>query len=98
MTTISVFVTLGVGRPVIIDISRDAYVAHLVDAVITKLKLDVTADMVLLRFAPNGAGEPAPVLDAFARLSDAGVLEASRLVIEVIHASSSFGAYLTGDH
>jgi hypothetical protein len=63
MSAIPVFVTLGSGQPVIIDIPRDAFVGHLVNAVVAKLKLDVrvTANMtvVLLRlgFAPSAAGE-----------------------------------------
>ena len=95
MSTIPVFVTLGGGQPVIIDIPRDAYVGHLVKVVIAELKLDVTADRVILRFAPSGAGEPCDVLDPFARLAAAGVHDESRLVIEVIRASP-VGACMKG--
>ena len=87
MSTISVFVSRGGGRPVIIDIPRDAFVGHLVKFVIAELKLDVTADMVTLRFAPNGAGEPGVALNPRTTLSEAGVDEKSDLFIEVIDAS-----------
>jgi len=96
MSTIPVFVTLGGGQPVIIDIPRDAFVGHLVKVVIAELKLDVTADMVILRFAPSGAGEPGAVLDAFARLATAGVCEECRLIVEVTR-SSPVGACTKGE-
>jgi hypothetical protein len=92
MSTIPVFVTLGDGQPVIIDIPRDAFVGHLVDAVIAKLKLEVTADKVLLRFAPSGSGEPGAALDPRRTLIEARVVERSDLVIEVTRASP-VGAY-----
>ena len=87
MSTIHVFVTRGGGQPVGLHIARDAFVFDLFDAVIVKLKLDVTADMVTLRFAPNGAGEPGVALNPRTTLSEAGVDEKSDLFIEVIDAS-----------
>jgi hypothetical protein len=87
MSTIPVFVTLGGGQPVIIGIPRDAFVGHLVDAIIAKLKLEVTADMVLLRFAPSASGEPGLALNPRNKLYEAGVGERSDLVIEVIDTS-----------
>jgi hypothetical protein len=88
MSTTPVFVTLGGGQPVIIHIANGAFVGHLVDAVIAKLKLDVTANMVLLRFAPSAAGEPGLPLNPRNKLFEAGVSEMSDLVIEVIDASA----------
>lgn len=96
MVTIPVFATLGGGQPVIIRVASDAYVGDLVDTVIAKLKLDVTADMVTLRFAPSGAGDPGAVLDAFARLAAAGVHEESRVIVELNHAPPA-GASINGD-
>ena len=96
MSTIPVFVTRGGGQPVIIRVASDAYVGDLVKAVIAELKLDVTADMVTLRFAPSGAGEPGAVLDAFARLAAAGVREECRLIVEVTR-SSPVGACTKGE-
>ena len=87
MSTIPVFVTRGGGQPVIIRVASDAYVGDLVDAAIVKLKLDITADMVTLRFAPSGAGEPGVALNGFACIAAAGVHAESRLVIELIHDS-----------
>ena len=94
MPTIPVFVTRGGGRPVPVGlhIARDAYVFDLIDAVIVKLKLDVTADMVTLHLA----GEPGAVLHAFSRLEAAGVHEESHLVIEVIDPPP-VGAYIKGE-
>ena len=86
MSTIPVFVTRGGGQPVIIDIPRDAFVGHLVDAAIAKLKMDVTADLVLLR-----AGESGLALDPRKTLSEAGVGARSDLIVEVTHASSAGG-------
>ena len=91
MSTIPVFVTRGGGQPAIIDIPRDAFVGHLVKAVIAELKLDLTADMVLLRFAPRGAGEPGLALDPRKTLSEAEVGARSDLIVEVTHASSAGG-------
>jgi hypothetical protein len=87
MSTIPVFVTLGGGKPVGLHIATNAFVFDLVDAAIVKLKLDITADMVTLRFAPSGAGEPGVALNPRNTLSEAGVGERSELVIEVIHAT-----------
>ena len=87
MSTIPVFVTRGGGQPVIIRVASDAYVGDLVDAAIVKLKWDITADMVTLRFAPSGAGEPGVALNPRNTLSEAGVDEKSDLFVEVIHAS-----------
>ena len=87
MSTIPVFVTLGGGQPVIIDIRRDAFVGHLVDAAIAKLKMDATADMVLLRLAPGGAGDDGVALNPRKTLSDAGVGERSELFVELNYAS-----------
>ena len=86
MSTIPVFVILDSSEPVIIRIASDAYVGDLIDAAIAKLKLEVTANLIRLRFAPSAAGEPGAVLDGFARLAAAGVREESRLFIEVIPA------------
>ena len=87
MSTIHVFVTLGGGQPVIVDIRRDAFVGHLVKAVIAELRLDVTADMVLLRLAPSGAGGYGVALNPRKTLSEAGVDERSDLLVELNYAS-----------
>ena len=97
MSTISVFVALAGCQPVIIDISPDAFVGHLIDAAITKLKLDVTADMVTLRLVPNGAGVPGVALDPRNTLSDAGVGARSELVIEGIRGTA-VGACIKGNY
>ncbi len=96
MSTFPVFVTLGGGQPVIIHVAQGAFVGDLVKAVIAELKLDVTADMVLLRFAPSDAGEPGVALSPCKTLSEAGVGERSYLVIEVIDASP-VGACIKGE-
>ena len=90
MSTIPVFVSLGGRQSVGLLIERGAYVFQLIDA--AKLKMDdVTADMVTLRFAPSGAGEP---LNPRNSLSEAG--ERSDLIVEVIHASP-VGACIKGE-
>ena len=96
MSTIPVFVTRGGGQPVIIHIAHGAFVGDLVKTVIAELKLKVTADRVLLRFAPSGAGEPGVALNPRKTLSEAGVGEKSDLVIEVIFASA-VGACIKGE-
>lgn len=83
----TVFVTRGARgaeRYAILRPNKDAYVGDLVDAVIAKLKLDVAADMVILRFPPSGDGVPGEVLDPCDRLAAASVRDESRLVVEVI--------------
>jgi hypothetical protein len=96
MSTFPVFITLGGGQSVGLLIERDAYVFQLIDAAIAKLKLDVTADMVLLRSVPTSdAGEPGVALNPRKTLSEAGVGERSDLVIEVIDASP-IGACING--
>ena len=91
MSTIPVFVTLGGGQPVIIDIPRDAYVGHLVKVVIAELKLGITADRVILRFPPGGDGQHGAVLDPRKTLVAAGVHDECELVVVVMPALAATG-------
>lgn len=89
----SVFVTRqGADRPVVIDIRRNAYVGHLIDAAIAKLGLHVVPDMAVLRLATSEAGELGAALDPCKSLITAWVHEESKLVIEVLAAAPA-GAY-----
>ena len=83
MSTIPVFVCHGDGEPVIFRIPEDYYVGDLVDAVIEKLRLGVTADKVVLRFPPGGDGKLGIKLDSTASLANAGVRKECCLVVEV---------------
>ena len=60
MSSISVFVVRGGSQAVVIHIAEGAFVSDLVDAVIDKLKLDVTAEVVTLRLVAIGAGGAGP--------------------------------------
>ena len=72
----------------------NAYVFDLIDAVIEKLKMGVTARNVVLRFASSGAGGYGAALDPMNTLSEAEVGEKSKLIIEVIDD----GAFMKGRH
>ncbi len=91
MSSITVFVTStsGGGEPLVLHISRDAYVGDLKKAVIAELELKVTPDKVRLRISSSGAGAG---LDPRTTLTEADVVDKTELVVEVI--PSPVGAFV----